>query len=208
MSDLKQDLERIEDGIRKLKIQYELYFVGAEKMPPTKLHEDLDKLVRKYAGMSFPRPQDRFYFSNVQSRYNAYSELWNKQLKMREEGRLPGGRPALRGVAGGGSPAGRPGGGVPAGAAARPPAGRGGADDSVRISVETLEESSLRRLYERFGAARAQAGQADALPAYERFRDQVRAQLETLRQKGVGGQVEFRVSVQDSKVSLKARPVR
>lgn len=206
MPDLRQDLERIEDGIRKLKVQYELYFVGAEKLPPTRMHEEVDKLVKKYASMSLQRPADRFYFNNVQSRYNAYSELWNKQLRMKEEGRLPSGRPAVRSVPVDGGAAAR---------SARPAAGgaRSGGppqstEDAVRINLEFPEDISLLRLYERFAAARAHAGQGEAVPAFEPFRDQVRAQLEALRKKGVRGQVEFRISVQDSKVSLKARPVR
>jgi len=204
MPDLKQELERIEDGIRKLKVQYELYFAGGEKLPPTKKHEEIDKLVKKYAGMNFQRSADRFYFNNVQSRYNSYSELWNKQLRNREEGRLPSGRP-IRAVPGGSTAA------RPAAAGVRSTAGRAAAaqaaDDAVRVSLEALEDGSLRRLHASFGAARSQNGQGDA-PAYERFREQIRSQLEALRQKGVSGQVEFRVSAQDGKVSLKARPVR
>jgi len=203
MPDLRQDLERIEDGIRKLKIQYELYFVGAEKLPPTKLHEELDKQVKKFANMNFQRPADRFYFNNVHTRYNTYSELWNKQLRMREEGRLPSGRPAVRSVPANGRAAGRD--NAPAARVAggvRQPS----ADGAVSISLDAMEDGSLRRLHERFGAARVQTGQGEA-PAYERFRDQVRAQLEALRQKGVSGKVEFRISVQNGKVSLKAKPV-
>jgi hypothetical protein len=206
MADTKEDLERIEGGIRKLKIQYELYFVGAERLPPNKLREEVDKLVKKYSNMSFQRASDRFYFNNVLSRYNAYAELWNKQLKMREEGRLPSGRPALRSVgppadpeAGSGRAAARPASRAPAGSAP---------DPAVRISLDSVEETALRNLYNHLGAARARVGQGDGLPAYERFREQIRSQLQALKQKGVQGQVEFRVSVQDSKVSLKARPVR
>jgi hypothetical protein len=196
MSDLKQELERIEAGIRKLKVQYELYFAGGEKVPPTKMHEEIDKLVKKCANMSLQRSADRFYFNNVQSRYNSYSELWSKQLRNREEGRLPSGRP-MRAVPGE----------KPAGARSAAPRGAAAPDDAVRVSLDSLEDGSLRRLHASFGAARSQSGQGDA-PAYERFREQIRSQLEALRQKGVSGQVEFRVSAQDGKVSLKARPVR
>jgi hypothetical protein len=206
MPDLREDLEHIENGIRKLKIQYELFFVGAEKIPPNKLREEVDRLVRKYSNMSFQRAADRFYFNNVLSRYNAYAELWNKQLKQREEGRLPSGRPALRSV---GPAAGQEAGPgrVPAPPASRAPAGAA-TDPAVRVSLDSVEESALQNLYNHLGAARARVGQGDALPAYEHFREQVRSQLQALRQKGVQGQVEFRVSVQDSKVSLKARPIR
>jgi hypothetical protein len=78
----------------------------------------------------------------------------------------------------------------------------------VRVSVDRAEDPALRALYQQLGAARAQSGQKEGMPAFERFRDQIRSQLEALRQKGVGGQVEFKVSAQDGKVSLKARPVR
>jgi hypothetical protein len=203
MADLKVELERIEDGIRKLKVQYELYFVGAEKLPPTKMHEEIDKQVKKFANMNFQRSADRFYFNNVQNRYNAYTELWNKQLRMREEGRLPTGRASSRRDSMPASAA-----RTAAAQAQRAPSRPAGAEQGVRVSVDRAEDPALRALYQQLGAARAQSGQKEGMPAFERFRDQIRSQLEALRQKGVGGQVEFKVSAQDGKVSLKARPVR
>jgi hypothetical protein len=204
MPDIRDELQRVEDGIRKLKVQYELYLVGAEKVPPTKLHEEIDKLVKKFSIMNFQRSGDRFYFNNILNRYNAYSELWNKQLRNREEGRTPSGRPIRTGSGGAAVRAGSGSTLRSAGAAGA----RMAADDAVRVRIDRLEETALRRLYDRFGAARTQAGQLDAMPAFERFRDQIKAQLEALRQKGVSGEVEFRVSAQDSKVSLKARTLK
>jgi hypothetical protein len=205
MADLKAEMERLEDAIRKLKVQYELYFVGAEKLPPTKMHEDVDRQIKKLANLNFQRSADRFYFNNVQNRYNAYTELWNKQLRMREEGRQATGRVSSRRDS---MPAAAARAAASQASAQRSPAGPASGQSGVRVRVEGAEDPALRTLYEQLGAARARSGQKEAMPAFDRFREQIRAQLEALRQKGVGGQVEFRVSAQDGKVSLKARPVR
>ena len=76
------------------------------------------------------------------------------------------------------------------------------------LSPDHIEDVSLRSLYNSFAQARAQVGQAAKTPGYERFRDQIRSQLQTLKKQGKTGPVEFRVSIQDRKVSLKARPSR
>jgi hypothetical protein len=60
MSDPRKEFERIELGIRKLKVEYELYFNGAEKLPPVKLREELDRQVRRLSGMHFRNSGDRF----------------------------------------------------------------------------------------------------------------------------------------------------
>ncbi|MEE9217573.1 MAG: MXAN_5187 C-terminal domain-containing protein [Acidobacteriota bacterium] len=200
-SNLRKELERIEDALRKLKIQYDLYFTGAEKRPPIKLHEDLSRLVKRYAAMNFQNTSYRFYFNTVHNRYNTYSEMWNKQVRMREEGRVPQGRRLDT----------RPSASTPAAAPplrAAQPARASGPDGAVRLSLERLEESSLRSLYDRFAEARQQAGQAAGTPAFERFRDQICSQLQRLKARGSTGTVEFKVSIKDHKVSLKARTSR
>ena len=209
MPDLRQELERIEHAIRKLKIAYELYFCGTEKLPPIKQREELDRLVRKYSGMNFPNTGDRFYFNTVQNRYHSYAELWNKQMRMREEGRVTVGRRVdTSGVA-------RPLQSTPslartvtAPAAGKRRVSRPSREGAVRLSPDRLEDASLRSLYNSFTQARAQVGQAGKTPGYERFRDQIQSQLQALKKQGKTGPVEFKVSIQDRKVSLKARPSR
>jgi len=209
MTDLRQKLEQIEHAIRKLKIAYELYFCGTEKIPPIKQREELDRLVRKYSGMNFPNTGDRFYFNTVQNRYHSYAELWNKQMRMREEGRLTVGRRVdTDGVARASQAAASLAGAAVPAAAGKRRVSRPSQEGAVRLSPDRIEDASLRSLYNSFAQARAQVGQASKTPGYERFRDQIRSQLQTLKKQGNTGPVEFKVSIQDRKVSLKARPSR
>jgi hypothetical protein len=78
----------------------------------------------------------------------------------------------------------------------------------VRLSPSRIEEASLKSLYDSFAQARSKVGQAGNTPGYERFREQICSQLAALKKTGNTGEVEFRVTINDHKVSLKARTSR
>lgn len=194
------DLDVIEKSIRRLQIEWEKFFGGVERKPPTDLKGRVEALIRRHADYNEIRNNaDRFRYQNLTARYNTFAELWGKRLKAREEGRPLG----LYGRAAAQLP-------PPAAPAVAPPpsaAARRQPPEGVRIHDPVRDADALRGLYDSFLDARKQAGESAAVK-FENFQKLIAQQAERIiREKG-GQAVDFRLETKDGKVSLKAKAVK
>jgi hypothetical protein len=81
-----EELTSLESQLRRLKIEYEIFFSNPQKKPPSDLEWKVLALLRKFsdgAHMSFPQ---RFRYNGIAQRYAIYSDLWRKKSRIREEG--------------------------------------------------------------------------------------------------------------------------
>ncbi|HKQ88241.1 MAG TPA: hypothetical protein VJS43_15895, partial [Candidatus Acidoferrales bacterium] len=87
MPTIDEDLNQIERDIRTLKIEYEQFFGGGRKRPPTDTQWRLDNLVRrcneKMGELNFGQ---RFKLSNLTQTYAKYQDFWRKKMIQRETG--------------------------------------------------------------------------------------------------------------------------
>jgi len=84
---MEDRLARLEEEIRRLKVEYDIYFNGGSKRPPydTKLRvESQLKRLADDRALSFAQ---RFHYNSLATRYNSFREIWRRTLKEREEGR-------------------------------------------------------------------------------------------------------------------------
>ena len=84
-ADFDQQLVRLEDDIRKLKIEFDIFFNGGTKRPPLESRARLDANVKRIAdnrGLSYAQ---RYHFNALVSRFTSYRELWRRTLKARGE---------------------------------------------------------------------------------------------------------------------------
>jgi len=84
---VEQNLTRVEEDIRRLKIEFDIYFNGAAKRPPydTKLRvESQLKRLGDDRSLSFAQ---RYQLNSLQTRYASFRELWRRMMQDREEGR-------------------------------------------------------------------------------------------------------------------------
>jgi hypothetical protein len=87
--DVDQGLNSLEDGIRRLKIEYEIFFNGGSTKMPFDLRWRVDSLIKKYndyANMTFAQ---RFRYNTLVAKFHSYSELWRRLIKNKEEGKAP-----------------------------------------------------------------------------------------------------------------------
>jgi hypothetical protein len=89
MGTIDEDLGQIEKDIRQLKIEYDQYFGGGRKRPPTDIEWRIDLLVKRYneRGGELKFAQ-RFRFNNLAQTYAKYKDIFRKKTAMKEEGRL------------------------------------------------------------------------------------------------------------------------
>ena len=195
MSAIDEDLTKIEEGTFRLQKDWERFFSGQERTAPFESRRRLEWLIRRYVGVEIRNNIERFRFQSLTARYNTLSDMWNRRLRAIEEGRssvaapLQQRREAAEALA----------------RAARP-AGNAPARAEIRVSTTGEDEQAVRELYDQFKAARATAGEAEVkFESFKKLISQHRARL--LEQKAAVA-VAFRISVQDGKVALKAKPVR
>jgi hypothetical protein len=84
----EEELARLEDNIRRLKIEYDTYFSGGQPRPPHDTVFRVESTIKKFsdntARLNFGQ---RFKFNQLMQKYAVYSDLWRRRLKEKEEGR-------------------------------------------------------------------------------------------------------------------------
>ncbi|MGB2626421.1 MAG: MXAN_5187 C-terminal domain-containing protein [Candidatus Acidiferrum sp.] len=89
MATIDEELAGMERDIRQLKIEYDMFFGGGRKRPPTEIEWRIDQMVRRYSerGGDLKFGQ-RFRFSNLSQTYAKYKDIFRKKLALREEGKV------------------------------------------------------------------------------------------------------------------------
>jgi D-serine deaminase-like pyridoxal phosphate-dependent protein len=82
---LDQQIARIEDDIRKLKIEFDIYFNGGTKRPPLETRARLESLIKRIADDRNLTYAQRYQFNAVVSRFTSYRELWRRMLRAKGE---------------------------------------------------------------------------------------------------------------------------
>ena len=82
---LDQEIGRLEDDIRKLKIDFDIFFNGGTKRPPLEARARLDANLKRLADDRNLTYAQRYQFTMVVARFTSYRELWRRMLKKRGE---------------------------------------------------------------------------------------------------------------------------
>ena len=82
---LDQEILRLEDSIRKLKIDFDIFFNGAAKRPPLEARARLEAQIRRISDDRTLTYGQRYRLSSIVSRFTSYRELWRRGLKARGE---------------------------------------------------------------------------------------------------------------------------
>lgn len=83
--EIDQQLSRLEEEIRKLKIDFDIYFNGATKRPPLEMKARIDSFIRRVSDNRSLNYAQRFQFNTLVARFTSYRELWRRQLKAKGE---------------------------------------------------------------------------------------------------------------------------
>ena len=81
--ELDQQLRRVEDDIRKLKIDFDIFFNGSSKRAPLESRARLESRLKRIADDRNLSYAQRYYFNTLVSRFTSYRELWRRTLKAR-----------------------------------------------------------------------------------------------------------------------------
>jgi hypothetical protein len=81
-----EELNMLESHLRRLKIEYEVFFSNPQKKPPSDLEWKVLALLRKFSDGARLSFSQRFRYNEMAQRYAIYSDLWRKKSRIREEG--------------------------------------------------------------------------------------------------------------------------
>lgn len=178
---IAEDLLILETRLKELITSYEQYFIGIERREPLKLAEEVEKLVRRYAGTPITNTMYKHRYNSLVARLNTYRQQWTRILREIEEGRYSRDRfkAALH----------------KSSAPAKP---------SPKTEESNPQQKELDRVY----AELVEARRSCHLPIDGMSREQLAATLEKQRplisQKLGTSEVQFRVVVEGGKPKIKA----
>ena len=196
---IDEDLTLLEDQLRRLKVEYDMYFGGGSKKPPAEIEWKVKTLLKKMEAGGRMNYAQRFRYTTLQQRYALYNALWQQKLLIKEEGyRRP--QDAILGIQG----------------------IRTDEEHEAQKELEHQEHPGHERpfsllvthdgdhekvesLYQALTDARKKTGEKSSanLDSFRKFVKQKTAQL----QKEYGCKaVEYSVEMKDGQAKLKARP--
>jgi hypothetical protein len=176
-----EEFNKLEDDIRRLKIEYEVYFNGASPRAPHDTLFRVETLIKRYSSdqskLSFSQ---RFRFNTLAQKYAINSQLWRRRLQEKEEGRLHGGLKRQVEAPESGSPV------------------------RVIFSNPDTETDKVEKLLRAMQEARRLAGERDDGLDVIAFRKFIRDKTRQIRDTLDCDKVQFSVSVEGGKVKFKA----
>jgi len=198
---IDEELSVLEDQVRRLKVEYDIYFGGGSKKPPAEIEWKVKNLLKKYADGSRMSYSQRFRYTTVQQRYALYNSLWQQKLQIREEGyRRP--QDAYLGIQGLRDHE------EHEAEKALKQQGAAVAEEkpfSIACSDVRSEGKNVEALFKALSDARKTAGEKSSanLDSFKKFVEQKTGEI----RKQYGCQaVEYSIETQGGKVKLKAKP--
>ena len=186
-----EDLIRLERDIRQLKIEFDQFFGGGRKRPPSEIEWRIEQVIKRYGDRAGEMNYgQRFRYGNLTQTYTKYREIFHKRMQRREEGTVERHfGAAAREIE-----------------AQRARSRRKPSPPSVAITCSDLESESgkVDELYQAFREALDSSGEPVDRLSRDKFQKFLVQKSEQIR-KDRGQQVEFLVSVENGKARLKAR---
>lgn len=206
MATIDEELAQLERDIRQLKIEYDQYFGGGRKRPPTEIEWRIELVVKRYAerGGELKYGQ-RFRINNLTQTYAKYKDIFRKKTQQKEEGKVQRHFGAAAKA-------------IEAERAQKNPEkhqettatpaeiAAGAAQGSFRVTCSEPEREGEKvdQLYQAFLQAKQQAGEQTGKLSRSSFNEFVLKKTKDLRKQKNCRDVEYVVEVVEGQVKLKA----
>ncbi len=191
-------LDRLEDDMRKLRIEFDVFFNGGSKRPPYDTKNRVEALIKRFSDDRNVNFSQRFRYNSLVARYTSFRELWRRNMTALEEGqnlnaKLAGTfaeRPSSAGGSGGFSPITQKAGFRPA---------------SVTCSDPQQEVDKVISLYNSVIDAKRECGEPTDKLSFEQFHKILIVQSSKLKAQLQCPSVSFSVEIDQGQVKFKAK---
>lgn len=194
-------LDEVEQRMFLLKIEYEKYFSGIEKIEPLRDREEVRRTMRDFLDEPITNSVQRFRYQTLKARFQSLELYWQRNLAMIERGTHP--KMRFRADAKDKARLARE-------AASVPPAEPSVSAEQAEVlrkRQEALEreDRAYKVLYDKYLEARSKCGQSTDL-SFDAVRDALKKQVRTIKATYQCETVKFRIVVEDGKAKVKAVP--
>jgi len=194
-----EELNQLEDNLRRLKIEYDVFFGGGSKRPPTDLDWRVQSTFKRHSDSQRLSSSQRFKFNTMQQKYAIYSDLWRKKVNIKEAGfRRP--QDELLSIQGLRTEQ----------THAETLKQRAKTADwepmRVKIADPSAQRETVRVLFDALSTARLHVKETSAPATFDSFASFVLKKTTELRTKYHCKEVEYEVEMKEGKVKLVARP--
>jgi len=180
---IEDRLGRLEEEIRKLKIEFDVYFNGGSKRPPYDSKMRVESHLKRLGDDRTLNFAQRYHYNSLATRYASFREMWRRTTQGREEGRDAA---------------------AAARASHRKPAAPFARSEfscaDVRHDVQTV-----KGVYDALIEAKRSCGEPTSDLSFARFHRLIMERTETMKEKIGSERVTFSVDVEDGHVSFKAK---
>ncbi len=196
-----EELNLLDESVRRLKIEYDVYFGGGSKKPPDDTDWRVKTLIKKYSDAGKLNFAQRFKYNTIVQRYALFSDLWRQKLKIKEEGyRRP--QDAALGITGMRAEQEH----QAAAELAGETVDQGGDKPFIAHFSNPAEESDrVQALYNAMVNAKQKMGEAAPAGDINSFKQFVQKKTEQLRKDYGCHAVEYSIELENGQVKLKAK---
>ncbi len=174
----EEDLTNLDEWLRRLKVEYTIYFNGHRKKPPEDLKARVEKSVKRLSEVQNMSYSERFRYNTLITRFYVLRDLWRRTIMQRELG----------------------------GTGEEPAASLKSASSIVRVSImdPITEEAKVRELYDVLISAEEKHGKERAPISYPRFAGYIMRQIRRIRDKQGCASVVFTVAIDEDAIRFTA----
>lgn len=184
---IDEQLNRLEEDVRRLKVEFDIYFNGASKRPPYDTKSRVDTIIKRIADDRTLTFAQRYRYNALTARHTSFLQLWRRTMQEREEGRGPHARKNAH---------------------AEEADTTGGASQTFVCADPRADVETVKRLFSALVEAKKQCGeQADEL-SFPHFHRMIASKSDALKERAACDRVQFSVSVEGGRVSFKAKADR
>jgi hypothetical protein len=195
--DIDEELDLLDENIRRLKIMYDVYFGGGARKPPLDTEWKVQAVIKRYFDKQDLNYAQRFRYTTLAQKYSVFGNLWSQKLKIKEDGyRRP--QDALLSVQGMRTEEEHK-------AAAALKAEAALWPFVIQFAQVDSEPSQVRKLFHRMLEARREAGSPMPSPSFDSFQAFIKQKTEQIRRDFKCKCVEFTIDIQNHKVRLRAK---
>jgi hypothetical protein len=181
---IDEQLSRLEEDIRRLKIEFDVFFNGASKRPPYDTKGRVETLIKRLGDDRTLSYAQRYRYTSLASRYNSFRDLWRRIMQGREEGRDPQATARVSAKEQGQADFGR----------------KSFVCDDAHKDVELVKD-----VYRSLMEAKKVCGEPIEDFSFPRFHRLLASQADVLKERSGCQRVSFSIDVQGGHVSFKAR---
>jgi hypothetical protein len=86
---IEAELDALSNRIERVRVLYEQFFLGMEKLPPRQLHHDVVRMVHDMSHAKLRSAQQKFRLQGLIQRFNSHKSYWQRSMREWEEGKHP-----------------------------------------------------------------------------------------------------------------------